>query len=244
LLANLYKIKNNITEIEVENYYKSPVETIKIKLNPNLTASENSQKYYKKYNKLKTAQVEIKKQIEDTKHEIIYLENVLNNIENSTDIENIEEIKSELIESGYINKKRKSKIKSKNNKKITPHEYISSDGFKILVGKNNVQNDLLTLKIASNKDIWLHTKIIPSSHVVIRTEGKEVPETTLKEAAIICSYHSKAKMSSNVPVDYTAIKNVSKPNGAKPGMVIYVNYNTIYVTPNEELIEKLKITKK
>ncbi|BEP29478.1 Rqc2 family fibronectin-binding protein [Helicovermis profundi] len=240
IIANIYKIDANLNEIELDNYYDENNPKIIVKLNPNLTPSENSQKYYKKYNKLKTAQTELKSQIEETNHEIVYLENVLSNIENSTDVENIEEIKNELIDTGYIKKKKLIKGKKRKVKALNPYEYLSSDGFKILVGKNSAQNDLLTLKSSSNKDIWLHTKIIPSSHVVIKTEGKEVPEKTILEAALICSYHSKAKMSSNVPVDYTAIKNVSKPNGAKPGMVIYVHYNTVYVTPKESEVLKLR----
>ena len=121
-----------------------------------------------------------------------------------------------------------------------PHEFISSNRFKILVGKNNKQNDNLTLKIASNEDIWMHTKNIPGSHVIIKTEGKEVPDETIFEGAMLAAFFSKSKMSSQVPVDYTKKKNVKKPNGSKPGMVIYETNSTIYVTPTEELIAKLK----
>ena len=122
-----------------------------------------------------------------------------------------------------------------------PMEFISSDGFKIFVGKNNKQNDNLTLKVASNDDIWLHTKNIPGSHVIIKTEGKNVSETAIFEGAMLAGYFSKSKMSSQVPVDYTKRKNVKKPNGAKPGMVIYETNSTIYVTPSEELVAKLKV---
>ena len=131
--------------------------------------------------------------------------------------------------------------KSKLMKKTAPMEFVSSDGYKILVGRNNHQNDMLTIKMAFSTDIWLHTKIIPGSHTIIRTEGKtEVPETTIMEAAKIAAYFSKAKNSTQVPVDFTAVKNVKKPSGAKPGLVIYDNYNTVYVTPDEELVNKLK----
>lgn len=121
-----------------------------------------------------------------------------------------------------------------------PAEYISSDGFPILVGKNNKQNDFLTLKLAHNNDIWFHTKNIPGSHTVIITGGQEVPDSTLAEAAQIAAYHSKARSSSNVPVDYTLIRNVKKPGGAKPGMVIYVKNKTLFVSPDENLVQRLK----
>ncbi len=124
-------------------------------------------------------------------------------------------------------------------KRILPLEYKSTQGFRILVGRNNAENDYLTLKYASNSDTWLHTKIIPGSHVVVRAEGKEIPLETLEEAAKIAVWHSKARESENVPVDYTQIKNVKKPNGAKPGMVIYSTNQTLYVTALEEEIVKI-----
>ena len=117
-----------------------------------------------------------------------------------------------------------------------PIEFISSDGFKIFVGKNNKQNDMLTLKLAKSNDLWLHTKNIHGSHVIIQTERRDVPDSTLLEAATLAAYHSSAKMSANVPVDYTVVKNVKKPSGAKPGMVIYENFKTINVTPAQEKI--------
>ena len=148
------------------------------------------------------------------------------------------DIREELGKVGYIRSKNNSKKETKLTTK--PHEFVSSNGFKILVGKNNKQNDHLTLKVASNEDIWMHTKNIPGSHVIIKTEGKEVPDETIFEGAMLAAFFSKSKMSSQVPVDYTKKKNVKKPNGAKPGMVIYDTNNTVYVTPTEELVVKLK----
>ena len=167
-----------------------------------------------------------------------YLDQVLTLLNNIEEPSELDSIKQELAEEGFIKIKR-TKQKSKPTKEVFKY-FISSDGFEIIVGKNNKQNDQLTTKVASNKDIWLHTKIIPGSHVIIRTEGRDVPKQTLTEAATIAAYHSKARDSSNVPVDYTFVKNVSKPNGAKPGMVIYVQNKTLYVTPDETLVKQLK----
>lgn len=239
ILSNIHRIKRGMDKIIVENYYDENNE-IEIPLDIMKSPSDNAQQYFKKYNKLKTAQTKVFEQFEQTNLDLEYLEQVLLNIEQSTDHQNIEDIKEELILSGYI--KKKYKTEKKKRTKSTPLEYKSSDGFKILVGKNNIQNDQLTLKIASNSDVWLHTKIIPGSHVIIRTHGKEVPEQTLSEAAMIAAYHSKAKGSSQVPVDYTEVRNVKKPNGAKPGMVIYSTNSTIYTTPDENMVLSLKVT--
>lgn len=241
LLSNMYKISKGMKEVSVENYYDPSLPQVVISLDIRLNPSENSQKYYKKYNKYKTAQEKITQQINETSEEIKYLQNVLTSIENTDDINNIEEIKQELIEQKYIKKRKSTKQKSKQNKsKFIPYKYTSPDGFTILAGKNNKQNDYLTLKHASKKDIWLHTKDIPGSHVIIKTGGSEVPEETIKAGAIIAAYHSKGRQSSNVPIDYTEVKFVKKPSGSKPGMVIYENNKTIYVTPFEEEVKKLE----
>lgn len=137
----------------------------------------------------------------------------------------------------------RGKVKSKKEKNTLttkPNEFLSSDGFTILVGKNNKQNDFLTLRVANNDDLWMHTKNIPGSHVIIKSDGKEIPESTIFEGAMLAAFFSKSKMSAQVPVDYTLKKNVKKPNGSKPGMVIYETNSTIYVTPSEELVVKLK----
>ena len=161
-------------------------------------------------------------------------------IENCDNLEELEDIKEELIRLGYTKSQRKYKAKKDLDLTTKPNQFTSSDGFTILVGKNNKQNDYLTLRIADPEDIWMHTKNIPGSHVIIKSAGKNVPDETLLEAAMLAAYYSKGRMSSQVPVDYTLKKHVKKPSGSKPGMVIYETNNTIYVTPEEELVVKLK----
>lgn len=238
ITSYIYMIEKGMESVEVANFYDPEYKNIKISLNTNFTPSENAQKYFKKYNKLKTAKKEITSQMEITKEEIDYLENIMLSIENCENLAELMDIREELGKVGYIRSKNNSKKETKLTTKL--HEFVSSNGFKILVGKNNKQNDHLTLKVASNEDIWMHTKNIPGSHVIIKTEGKEVPDETIFEGAMLAAFFSKSKMSSQVPVDYTKKKNVKKPNGAKPGMVIYDTNNTIYVTPTEELVAKLK----
>ncbi|ERM90752.1 RNA-binding protein [Caldanaerobacter subterraneus subsp. yonseiensis KB-1] len=227
LTVNLHSIKKGLEKFRTINYYTG--EEIEIPLDKRLSPSQNAQMYYKKYNKLKNAFNTIKKQISETLEEINYLEGQLINIENSTTLEELEEIKNELIEEGYIHKHQKKKVASPSLSQ--PLHVVSSEGFDIYVGKNNRQNDYLTLKLANPNDIWLHTKDIPGAHVVIKTNNSEVPESTLVEAAKLAAKYSKAKYSSNVPVDYTLKKYVKKPPGSKPGFVIYTNHKTIYVNP-------------
>ena len=239
ITSYIYMIEKGMEFVEVQNFYDENYSLIKINLNPNLTPSENAQKYFKKYNKLKHAKKEITVQIEISLEEINYLENIMLSIDNCENLDEFNDIKEELQKLGYMRGKVKSK-KDKNTLTTKPNEFLSSDGFKILVGKNNKQNDFLTLKIANNDDLWMHTKNIPGSHVIIKSDGKEIPESTIFEGAMLAAFFSKSKMSSQVPVDYTLKKNVKKPNGSKPGMVIYETNSTIYVTPNEELVVKLK----
>ncbi|MCG8482906.1 MAG: NFACT family protein [Clostridia bacterium] len=229
--ANIYRIQPGLKTIRLENYYQ-PGEWIEIPLDDQKSPSDNAQAYFKKYNKAKTAIKEKNHQLKETNKEATYFESVLQNIESASSSDDIEEIRQELIDEGYIRKRysKKTKVKRSHSK---PYEYTSSEGFLIMVGKNNHQNDDLTLKTASKNDIWMHTKEIPGSHVIILAQGKTVPEKTLFEAAGLAAYYSKGKLSDNVPVDYTFVKNVKKPNGAKPGMVIYDYYNTLYVNPKE-----------
>ncbi len=239
ITANLYKIEKGQKEVEVQNFYSEAQENINIKLDVRLTPSKNAQKYYKRYNKLKNAYEFVSKEIVNTKKEIEYLEHVLVSIDNCFSVNELEEIREELYNEGYVKRISKNKRK-KQTAASNPRHYISSDGYDIYVGKNNKQNDFLTLKLASKEDIWFHTKVIPGSHVILKTMGEEVPSQSIMEAALLAAYYSKGKMSSQVPVDYTERRNVRKPNGAKPGMVIYDNNNTIYVTPKAENIVKIK----
>lgn len=228
LQANLYRINKGEKSVTVENFYDNN-NPITIELNPALTPSQNSQRYYKNYRKAKTAEQVLKVQIEKAKEELEYIGTVSECLSRATTEAELSEIRTELAEQGYI---KLSKGKQKKVSALPPIKYKSTNGFTILVGRNNKQNDKLTLKMASKNDIWLHTKDIHGTHTIILTEGKEVDEQTLIEAGQITAYHSKAKNSSQVPVDYTLVRNVSKPSGAKPGMVIYVKNKTLYVKPN------------
>ena len=196
-----------------------------------LSPAENAQAFFKGYNKGKRTFIALQEQMKANSGEIAYLDSVLSCLSTAADEADIEEIRSELAGEGFIKKKRS---KNKAQKKSKPLRYISSDGFEIYVGKNNLQNDELTLRFARATDIWMHTKDIAGSHVIIRRQGKEIPPATISEAAKLAAFHSKGRQSSQVPVDYTEKKNVRKPNGAKPGFVIYDFYNTMYVTPKEE----------
>ena len=228
LTSFIYSFKKGDKSVKVQNFYNENSPEVEIKLNPNKTPSENVQIYYKKYNKLKKAEEEAYIQLEKNENELKYLHSVLTNILNADSYDEIEEIKNELMETGYL-KFRKSSQKKKNKSK--PLHFISSDGIDIYVGKNNLQNDYLSLKFAHKNYMWMHTKDIPGSHVIICSN--DVPDNTLEEAAILAAFYSKAKTSSKVPVDYTLVKNLKKPNGAKPGMVIYHTNYTMYTEPKE-----------
>ncbi|MEH7122924.1 NFACT RNA binding domain-containing protein [Bacillus sp. JJ1773] len=235
--ANIFAIQKGMKEIKVINYYDEHGATVTIPLEPQKTPSENAQKYFTKYQKAKNAISIVKEQIEIARKEQAYFEALLQQVESASP-KDIEEIREELIEGQYIKDKKKRKNKKVQNAKPVLDRYMSSDGTEILVGKNNKQNDYLTNKLAGRDEIWLHTKDIPGSHVVIRS--KEPMEKTILEAASLAAYFSKARNSSSVPVDFTQIRHVKKPSGAKPGFVIYDNQQTIYVTPDEETILALK----
>ena len=228
LQANLYRIEKGMTEIEVENFYEENMPMIKIKLNPALTPGQNAQKYYKDYRKAKNAQQYLTVEIERAQQELLYIDTVFDSLSRAETERELAEIKQELIEGGYI-KRIRSRQKIKGT--LPPLEFTSKSGLKILVGRNNVQNDKLTLKTARNYDLWFHTKDIPGSHTIIVSQGETPDDETILYAAQLAAYHSRAKESSKVPVDYTLIKYVSKAVGAKPGMVIYKNQKTLFVKP-------------
>ena len=229
LQANLYRIERGATSVTVENFYDENNATVTIRLDPTVSPAMNAQRCYKEYNKAKTREVMLTEQIQKATEELAYLESVQEMLSRCESEAELSAIREELREQGYI-KTQKGASKRK-DKPLPPIEYESSDGFRILVGRNNKQNDQLTLRTANKNDLWLHTKEIHGSHVIIVADGKEISDTAIMEAARIAAMHSKGKDSAQVPVDYTRVKNVSKPNGALPGKVIYVNYNTVYVTP-------------
>ena len=229
--ANLYRIEKGSSETELENFYDENMPKIKIKLNPALTPGQNAQKYYKDYRKAKNAQQYLTVEIEKAQQELLYIDTVFDSLSRAETERELAEIKQELIEGGYIKRIRsKQKIKGA----LPPLEFTSKSGLKILVGRNNVQNDKLTLKTAKNYDLWFHTKDIPGSHTVIVSQGETPDDETILYAAQLAAYHSRAKDSSKVPVDYTLIKYISKVAGAKPGMVIYKNQKTLFVKPSLE----------
>jgi len=240
ITANIYRISQGMSNIELENFYDESCPVISVPLNPEYTPSRNAQEYYLKYTKAKNAAKMVSEQMKLNLEEIEYLESAYDLLSRAESEKDINDIRTELEEQGYV----KSKMKAKSKKTEAPSQplrFISSDGFEILVGRNNKQNDYLTLRASKENDLWFHTKNIPGSHTVVKVNNKnDIPESTIFEAAVLAAYHSKGKASANVAVDYTKVKNVKKPSGAKPGMVIYENYKTVYVTPDEELVRKLK----
>lgn len=240
LTANIYAVPQGVTTFKTIDYYESDMPEIEIAIDPAKTPAENAQKYFSKYNKAKRTLAALEIQEKQNEEELVYLESVLNALENAKDDADLSEIRTELAESGFIRRQVQKKGAQK-PKKSKPLHYVSSDGYDIFVGKSNLQNDELTLRMAEPTDIWMHTKDIPGSHVIIRTNGqKELPEATMEEAANLAAFYSKAKNSSMVPVDYTQRKNIKKPNGAKPGMVIYLTNRTIYITPDENRVNQMK----
>ncbi len=229
LKANLHRISQGDTIARVENYYDENLGLIDIPLNPALAPAQNAAKYFKEYKKTYSTMQHLTKLIEEDTAELNYLESVSEALSRANSISDINEIKQELTLSGYI-KQNKKMIKEK---PTAPKfiEYKSQEGYKILVGKNNRQNDMLTLKLAAKNDMWFHTKNIPGSHVVVMCGGAPLGEETVMFAARLAAGNSKAKNGASVPVDYTPIKYVKKPVGAKPGMVIYTTNKTVFVTP-------------
>ncbi|WP_026585600.1 Rqc2 family fibronectin-binding protein [Bacillus sp. J33] len=237
ITANIYAIQKGMKEAEVINYYDEEGGTIVIPLDPQKTPAENAQKYFTRYQKAKNAIVVVNEQIKKAEEEAAYFDSLLQQVETAS-TKDIAEIREELVEGGYLRERQKRGSKKQQNLKPSLDRYAATDGTEILVGKNNKQNDYLTNKVAARDEIWLHTKDIPGSHVLIRS--KDPAEQTILEAASLAAYFSKARNSSSVPVDFTQIRHVKKPSGAKPGFVIYDHQQTVYVTPDEETVLSLK----
>ncbi len=238
LTSNIYLISKGMNEVTVTDYFSPDQPQRKIPLDLRLSPSENAQRFYRKYNKLKTAQTEVQRQMDETVAELAYLDSVMTAIDTSREPSDIEQIQGELAAQGYTKASKKGKSNKKAKDTFKPLLFKSPEGFEILVGRNNLENDRLTLKTASNSDLWFHTKEIPGSHVIVRTQGQEVPEATLALAARISAWHSKGRLGENVAVDYTLVRHVRKPAGARPGMVIYDHQKTLFVTPSEDEIKK------
>ena len=229
--SNLYKLQKGDLSLECDNYYDEG-NPIKIPLDVMKTPVQNSQKYYKNYKKLQNAETQIKTQIEQGNNELVYIDSVLDSLSRATILNEYLAIRAELAEQGYVkNKKKPGGKKEKKLPAIKPLEFISEDGLKILVGRNNKQNEFLTLKHAKNYDIWLHVKDYPGSHVIIESQGQEASDSTIEKAAKIAAFYSKVSQSPKALVDYTYVKFVRKQPGGLPGMVIYTDFKTIAVKP-------------
>lgn len=226
--ANLHAIPNGANFAEVPNYYDPDLKNIRIPLNPALSPAANANKYFKDYKKSYTAEETLLKLTENDGQELIYFDSVLESISRCKDLSDIAEIREELSDAGYI---KQAQTRKKQKQKNEFREYLSVEGYKILVGKNNRQNDYLTTVLASKNDLWFHTKNIPGSHVIVFCDGNDISDETVLQAATLAAQNSKASGSAQVPVDYTPVKFVKKPNGAKPGMVIYTTNKTVYITP-------------
>lgn len=240
VIAHMHEIRKGQAAVDVVDYYDENQPVVTIALDPQLSPSDNAQRYFRRYTKAKNSLTAVAGQIEAAREEIAYFDTLLQQLD-SASLQDVEEIRDELVELGYLRDRGKRNRGPKRKKPARPAllHYTSSEGLIIVVGKNNTQNEYLTNRLASPNDTWLHTKDIPGSHVVIR--GAEFGDSTLEEAAMLAAYYSQAKSSSLVPVDYTLIRHVRKPSGAKPGFVIYERQKTLFVTPDEQRIKALPV---
>ena len=222
--------------LEAENYYDPAEGTVTVPLDPLLTPQQNAAKYYKRYTKAKTAEKYLREQMNIARRDLEYLESVLEELERAETDQDFSDIREELRQAGFLRKQGKKEI----TRPARPLEFRTSGGLRVLVGRSNRQNDRLTHD-ADRRDLWLHTQKIHGAHVILCTGGQEADPASLEEAAVLAAWFSQAKSSANVPVDCTVVKNVKKPAGARPGMVTYTNFRTLYVTPEEELVRRLKM---
>ena len=234
ITANLYRMERRAGRLETENFYDPEGGTIAIPLDPLLTPQQNAAKYYKRYTKAKTAEKYLAEQMAIARRDLDYIESVLEELNRAETEQDFLDIRTELRDAGFLRKQGKKEV----SRPAKPLEFRTTSGFRVLVGRNNRQNDKLT-KSAGPRDIWLHTQKIHGSHVILCTEGREADDDTIVEAAKLAAWFSQARESANVPVDYTPVKNVKKPAGARPGMVIYSTCRTANVTPEEALVKKL-----
>ena len=239
ITANLYRMERGASKLTCQNYYDENLADITIPLDPLLTPQQNAAKYYKRYTKAKTAEKYLREQMEIARRDLAYLESVLQEIDQAETEQDFLDIRSELRDAGFLRRQGKKTVQRPSK----PWEFRTSDGLRVLVGRNNRQNDKLTLKDANYRDLWFHVQKLHGSHVILCTGGQEPTDRDVTEAAMLAAYYSQARESSNVPVDCTQVKNVKKPAGARPGMVIYTTYRTVNVTPQEALVKQLKVGK-
>ena len=238
LTANMYRVKRGDSSVTVEDYYTDGCPSVEIKLDILKTPQQNAAAMFKEYNKLKTAEIHLTALVAEGEKQLDYLNSVLDELERAETERDLAEIRRELLETGYLKKQKGAKPDK--SKKQGPMRFISSDGYEILVGRSNSQNDELTTKTARRTDIWLHTKSVHGSHVIISCEGREPPERTIAEAASIAAYYSQGREGGKTAVDYTAVRFVRKPSGSMPGKVVYTDYKTVMAEADEALCEKLK----
>ena len=239
ITANLYRMKKGERTLRAQNYYDPDGGEIDIPLDPLKTPQQNAARYYKLYTKAKTAEEMLTIQLEKGAKEMEYLDSVLESVSRAQGDRDLEEIRQELVETGYLRRRAKAKDRMK-RPTTKPLEFRSSAGLRISVGRNNLQNDRLTTKQAGKWDYWLHTQKIHGAHVILWTEGQEPDDRSLREAAMLAAWFSQGKEGKKVPVDYTPVKYVKKPAGARPGMVVYTTYQTAYVDPDPALADRLK----
>jgi predicted ribosome quality control (RQC) complex YloA/Tae2 family protein len=245
ITANIYRLSRGMKVARVEDYYSEDYETIEIPLDVRLTPAQNAQAYYKKYTKLRNAEVELQKQIAAAKEELTYILSVLDTLSRASGQTELDEIRMELQSAGYGSRMKKNAFKGGTKKSSTkPIEYTTSGGYRLLCGRNNLQNDEISLKIASRSDWWFHVKNAPGSHVVMFANGEEPSERDFTEAAMVAAYNSSLSEAKHIAVDYTQVRNLKKPAGAKPGFVIYHTNYSAYVTPDREVVERLKKSEK
>ena len=237
ITANLYRMERGMRCLTAQNYYDTECKDVNIPLDVKLSPQENAAKYFKKYTKAKAAEKHITQQLEMGRAELQYLESVLQELTLAESEQDFNDIRSELIDGGYLRSKGKKQSFQRPSK---PREFRSTNGLRILVGRNNRQNDRLTTKDAEKWDLWFHTQRIHGSHVILSTGGAQPDEESIAEAASLAAYFSQAQGSTKVPVDYTPVKYVKKPVGAKPGMVVYTTYKTILTDPDEKLVKRLE----
>ena len=239
ITANLYRMERGQSRLTAQNYYDENCADMDIPLDVRLSPQENAARYFKQYAKAKTAEKYLTAQLQRGREELQYLESVLQELAQAESEQDFNDIRTELTDGGYLRGRGKKQPGFQRASK--PREFRSSAGLRILVGRNNRQNDRLTTKDADKRDIWLHTQKIHGSHVILCTDGTEPDEQSLMEAASLAAYFSQAQGSTKVPVDYTPVKFVKKPAGAKPGMVVYTTYQTMLADPDEELVKHLSV---
>ena len=237
ITANLYRMERGMRCLTAQNYYDPECKDVNIPLDVKLSPQENAAKYFKKYTKAKAAEKHITQQLEMGRAELQYLESVLQELTLAESEQDFNDIRSELTDGGYLRSKWKKQSFQRPSK---PREFLSTNGLRILVGRNNRQNDRLTTKDAEKWDLWFHTQRIHGSHVILSTGGAQPDEESIAEAASLAAYFSQAQGSTKVPVDYTPVKYVKKPAGAKPGMVVYTTYKTMLTDPDEKLVKRLE----